>query len=197
MANKQPGVERATFIDTGVSGIQPFELEQEVSSLKTEVALLVGKIDIAAKQHSDNLAISSKLTRILDSNAESTVYVSDPSQESVWKTPKSLIWIVLASVVISGATVVRIRSGAFANHFSNQSSIEESLQLPVIDQVTLPTLAKKEETNIIVQQTRWVRMLTKTCEVVLLVGLVGIVCLLLLQSNSAKQILFQPTSFFQ
>ncbi len=197
MANKQPGVERATFIDTGVSGIQPFELEQEVSSLKTEVALLVGKIDIAAKQHSDNLAISSKLTRILDSNAESTVYVSDPSQESVWKTPKSLIWIALASVVISGVTVVRIRSGAFANHFTNQSSIEESLQLPVIDQVTLPTLAKKEETNIIVQQTRWVRMLTKTCEVVLLVGLVGIVCLLLLQSNSAKQILFQPTSFFQ
>lgn len=195
-ANKDPGVERATFIDTGTSGIQPFELEQEVSSLKTEVALLVGKIDIAAKQHSDNLAISSKLTQALDSGAESTVFVSDPNQASVWETPRSLIWIALASVVISGVTVLRIRSGAFANHFTDQGSIEESLQMTVIDQISLPA-SPEEETNIIVQQTRWVRMLTKTCEVVLLVGLVGIVCLLLLQSNSAKQLLFQPMSFFQ
>lgn len=197
LANNGTGVERATFVDNGVSGIQPFELEQEVSNLKTEVALLVGKIDIAAKQNSENLEISSKLTQILESGKESTVRISEPNQTSVWSSPKSMTWFVIASVLISGVIVGRIRSNAFANHFVDQGSIEESLQLPVIDQISLPASTEKEDTKIIIQQTKWVRLLTKTCEVVLLVGVVGIVCLLLVQSDSAKQFLFQPTSFFQ
>ena len=197
LANNGTGVERATFVDNGVSGIQPFELEQEVSNLKTEVALLVGKIDIAAKQHSENLETSSKLTQILENGKESTVQVSEPNQTSVWSSQKSIAWFVVASVLISGVIVGRIRSNAFANHFVDQSSVEESLQLPVIDQISLPASTEKEDTKKIIQQTKWVRMLTKTCEVVLLVGVVGVVCLLLVQGDSAKQLLFQPTSFFQ
>lgn len=181
-AEKDSNVEQASFLVADAENVQPFEIDQGLSDLKTEIALAFNKLDLAESSQSESLTAADKLTKLLQRQT-TRVQVSDPSQRSIQDPRKSPIWIMLGvSGIVSAVVISRIGAAGFGSFFKNGDSVERALQLPVLGTASLPV----SDSRSLVSDRRlsgWVQMATRTCELILMVTFVIFFLTLLVKSD--------------
>lgn len=180
-------VEKATFVDSGTSGIQPFELEQQLITLKSESALLTNRMDIAATKHLENLQLVTSLVGALQQTGQDVRCdsVSIRSQGG----SSNLLLFGLVSCVIGVFVVSRIRPTAFDRHYSETESIENSLQLPVLGQASLP--GGGDDRKSATQQIRLIRTLTRSLEWILAAAIL-LAVMFLMRGGTITELLADP-----
>lgn len=183
-AENDSEVERASFIDSGK--VPVIENDERLGELKSELAWVANKLDLANSSYRECLAETEQLDDLL-SGRRSGVTVTDPVQNEVDGSSTFNLWIFLVvSSFLSGMLVMRIDSNAFGTFLGDPSVTERLLQMPVIGKVNLPG-GKSRNKFSINQVSRWVNVTIQGCEVILVVVFVVLFVVLLAKSDFSIQ----------
>lgn len=194
VAERAGSVEKASFseLESGTGGTPATASWQK---LKTDLALVVNKLDLASQSQNQAQASARSLSEMLQEQS-TEVRVTAPRITEDRAANLTRLWLLLAiSGVLSGLVVTRIDSRAFARLLTDPRTLEQEWSLPIIGQVNLPD---SEGAVVKVRAAhRWVRSLIRICELTLLAAFLLFLTVLFIHSQFSVDWLSDPVRILE